>query len=259
MIRKECILIVDDESAIRVFLEEELTQAGYAVLTAASGEEALMVLEAKPVDLVLLDLKMAGMSGLQVMSKITQRPLPPEVIMLTAHATLDSAIETMRRGGHDYLIKPCRTDELLASIAKGLSRRREMLHQQEMLSLIEESARRLRGSIQPQETILPTQSRFLETRGLLLDLEQHTVTKQGHPLNLTFTEFRLLLCLMKRSGQIVPFDELMTEVHGIEGDVLEARQALTTHLWRLRKKVGNAHDGKPYIMNVRGQGYKFVS
>lgn len=259
MIRKECILIVDDESAIRVFLEEELTQAGYAVLTASSGEEALMVLEEKPVDLVLLDLKMAGMSGLQVMSKISQRPLPPEVIMLTAHASLDSAIEAMRRGGHDYLIKPCRTDELLASIAKGLARHREILHQQEMLSLIEESARRLRASAPPQEAIQPAQPRFLEMRGLLLNLEQLTVTKQGHPINLTSTEFRLLLCLIKRSDQIVSFDELMKEIHGIEGEVLEARQALTTHLWRLRKKVGNAHDGKPYIMNVRGQGYKFVS
>ncbi len=121
------ILIVDDEPAIRLFLEEELSQAGYEVTTAASGEEALARLQKNPVDLILLDLKMGGMDGLQVMAEVSRRPLPPVVILLTAHASLDSAIEAMRRGGHDYLLKPCRTEELLASVERGMARRRATL------------------------------------------------------------------------------------------------------------------------------------
>jgi CheY-like chemotaxis protein len=93
------ILIVDDEPAIRFFLSETLSQAGYEVTTAASGEQALALLQQQPIDLVLLDLKMEGIDGLQVMAEVERLPLPPVVIILTAHASLDSAIQAMRRGG----------------------------------------------------------------------------------------------------------------------------------------------------------------
>ncbi len=254
------ILIVDDEPAIRLFLEEELSQAGYEVTTAASGEEALTHLQREPVDLILLDLKMGGIDGLQVMAEVGRRPLPPVIILLTAYASLDSAIEAMRRGGHDYLLKPCRTEELLASVERGMARRRAMLRQQELARLIEESARQLRKDVPapPKEARLPTLPRFLEGRGLLLDREQQVVTRYGQPIRLTPTEFRLLHCLMERAGRIVPLAELMRELHGDEGEKWEAASALNTHLWRLRRKIGHGPDGAPYIENVRGQGYRFV-
>lgn len=264
MVPQARILIVDDEPAIRFFLGEELAQAGHQVVTAASGEEALLwlELEREPVDLILLDLMMEGIDGLQVMAQVEQQPLPPVVIMLTAHASLDSAIEAMRRGGHDYLVKPCRTEELLASVEKGLARRREALRQQEVLRLIENSARQLRVASWPQEEEAvepPALPRFLEGRGLLLDRERGTVTRLGQPVHLTPTELRLLRCLMARSDQVVSVQELMRELHGIDGREWEARQALSTHLWRLRKKIGSGPDGEPYVVNVRGRGYTFVS
>lgn len=121
------ILVVDDEQAIRYFLSEELARAGYKVLTASSGEEALVRLQEKEIDLVLLDLQMRGMDGLQVMEEIEKHPMPPEVIILTAHASFDSAVDAMRLGGCDYLKKPCRTEELLSSVEKGLDKRRKEL------------------------------------------------------------------------------------------------------------------------------------
>jgi DNA-binding response OmpR family regulator len=257
MTEKGHVLVVDDEPAICLFLGEELAGAGYRVSTAASGEEALTLLQEEPVDLILLDLKMEGIDGLQVMAEVEKHPLPPVVIMLTAHASLDSAIGAMRRGGHDYLVKPCRTEELLASVEKGLARRREALRQQELVRLIEDSARQLRGTPHPQETKPPAQPLLLEIRGLLLDRERFTVTRQGRQVHLSTTEFRLLSCLMARADQVVPFRELMRELHGGEGELEEARQALKAHLWRLRKKVGDGPDGAPYIVSVRGQGYKF--
>lgn len=254
------ILIVDDEPAIRLFLGEELAHAGYQVLTAASGEEALARLQQETVDLILLDLMLGGVDGLQVMAEVERRPLPPVVIMLTAHASLDSVIEAMRRGGHDYLIKPCRTEELLASVERGLARRREALRQQELVRLIEDSARQLRAEAQPPGAARPpAPARFLEGRGLLLDRDQQTVTRHGLPVHLTPTEFRLLRCLMERAGQIVPLAELMQELHGAAGERWEAGSALNTHLWRLRRKIGTGPEGSPYIENVRGRGYRFVS
>lgn len=253
------ILVVDDEVAIRLFLAEELTQEGYKVLTAASGEEALARLQTIQVDVILLDLLMEGIDGLQVMDEVERYSSPPVVIMLTAHASLDSAITAMRRGGHDYLIKPCRTEELLASVEKGLAKRREVLRRQALARLIEDSARRLRSDSLPERIEPVAQVRFLEARGLLLDRENSTITRQGKSLSLTPTEFRLLHCLMKHADKPVSFGQLAGELHSYSVEEQGARNALSTHLWRLRRKVGSGPDGKPYIVNVRGRGYKFVS
>ncbi len=255
---KEHILIVDDEPSVRFFISETLSQAGYQVTAAASGEQALALLQQYPIDLILLDLKMEGMDGLEVMAEVERLPLPPVIIILTAHASLDSAIRAMRRGGHDYLLKPCRTEELLASVEKGLIRRRTLLQQQAILHQIEVSVRQLRLGSLPEPPAVSGRPRFLEARGLLLDREQHIVTRQGRPVHLTPSEFKLLHCLMERADQIVPIDELMRVLHGTEEDKWEVRQALSTHLWNLRRKIGNAPDGSPYLVTVRGQGYRFV-
>jgi DNA-binding response OmpR family regulator len=255
---KAHILIVDDEPSIRLFLGDELAQAGYKVTTAASGEQALVRLEEQSIDLILLDLKMQGIDGLQVMVEVERQPLPPVVIMLTAHASLGSAVEAMRRGGHDYLLKPCRTEELLASVEKGLARRRKVLQQQELLHQIEVNARQLRVGSSPEIAEPTSVPRFLEARGVLLDREQNTVTRHGQSVHLTPSEFKLLQCLMERVDQVVPFRELMRALHGAEGEKWEARQALSTHLWNLHKKIGDAPDGGPYLVNVRGRGYRFI-
>ncbi len=262
MSKRYCILIVDDESAVRLFLAEELAQEGYNVLTAANGKEALARLREEIVDLVLLDLKMEGMDGLQVMEEIQKQPLPPIIIMLTAYATLDSAIAAMRYGASDYLLKPCSTKELLASVAKGLSRRDEELRRQELVHLIEESARKLKAvpsAETEKQVIASAPPRFLERRGLLVDRERLTVSRQGSPVKLTPTEFRLLILLMERSGQPVSYQELAREIHGYKGEKWEARQALSTHLWRLRRKLGTDPTGIPYVKNIRGQGYMFIA
>ena len=261
MNEEACILIVDDEQSIRYFLSEELSHAGYKVLTASSGEAALIRLQQESVDLVLLDLKMDGMDGLQVMKKLEEHPLPPEIIILTAHASFDSVVDAMRLGGCDYLKKPCRTEELLSSVEKGLAKRRKALQQQQMLHLIEETARQLQPTPPPAVEQAVQQPRFLEERGLLWDRETETLTRRGQTLSLTPTEFRLLACLMETPDRLVSYRELVAALHGSkseEWDAWEARAAISTHMWRLRRKIGQDSDGNPYIVNVRGRGYKFI-
>lgn len=261
MTERARILIVDDEGSIRYFLSEELSQEGYLVLTAASGEEALVLLEKETIDLVLLDLKMGGMTGLQVMEELEKQPLPPAVIVLTAYADLDSAVDAMRLGGCDYLRKPCSIEELRSSVERGLSKRREAIQRQKMIHLIEETARQLQVSPPPGDKPVP-QPRFLEGRGLLLDREQQTVTQFGETLSLTATEFRLLAYLLERPDQTVSYSALATALYGSSGGEWEdrdARRTLSTHLWRLRRKLDRDSDAAPYIVNVRGRGYKFVS
>jgi len=254
------ILVVDDEPAVRFFLAEELRQAGYLVEAVAGGEEALAQLQGQPADLVLLDLKMTGMDGLQVMAALEKQPLPPVIIVLTAHASLDSAIGALRRGAFDYLRKPCTAEELLASVARGLTRRTEQLRRQELAQMIEESARQLHTPQKPSPSERPEDlSRFLAGRGLLLDRARLLVTRQGEPINLTPTEFRLLACLMEQPDRPVSFSQMALAVHGAAEDEMSARQALSTHLWRLRRKLGKGPDGLGYVVNSRGRGYTFVS
>jgi DNA-binding response OmpR family regulator len=257
---KSCILVVDDEGTIRYLLSEELAQAGYTVLTAANGEEALVQLRDHPVDLILLDLKMNGMDGLQVMGEIDKQPMPPAVIILTAHASLDSAIDAMRLGGFDYLKKPCRTKDLLASVERGLAKRREDLQRHKMARLIEETARQLQSASLPEIESDPA-PQLLQARGLSLDRSKETVTRLGEPMTLTPTEFQMLTLLMENPNQLVSYLEMAIALYGQdrgEWESWEARQALATHMWRLRRKVGDGPDGSPYIVNVRGRGYKFV-
>jgi DNA-binding response OmpR family regulator len=209
--------------------------------------------------LVLLDLQMGGMGGLQVMEEIEKQRMPPEVIILTAHASFDSAVDAMRLGGCDYLKKPCRAEELLSSVKKGLDKRRRELEQQQMLRLIEETARQLQSSSPPATG--PVTPRFLEHRGLLLDREAETVVRRGEALSLTPTEFRLLACLMEQPDQLLGYRELAASLHGREGEEWEeweARAAISTHMWRLRRKLGLDQDDSPYIVNIRGRGYKFA-
>jgi two-component system response regulator RegX3 len=267
------ILVVDDEPAIRLFLSEELRQEGYEVMEAASGEEALSLLDSTPVDLVLLDQVMDGLNGLEVMARIQDRPQPPEVIMLTAHASLDSAISTLRFGGCDYLVKPSSTEELLTSVAKGIARRRQALYQQSLLQTIYQSARQLRADSLPDglsdgspadrpldgdlNEVFDSSSRYLAARGLRLDRERQTVTRDGDPVDLTPTELRLLGALIEAAGRPLSYTELARDVYGLALEPWEARDALSTHIWRLRRKLGDAPDGEPYIVNVRGVGYRF--
>jgi DNA-binding NtrC family response regulator len=116
MPRMPKVLVVDDEERFRTTLAKMLAARGLEVLTAAGGEEALEKLQARPCDVVLLDIRMPGMGGLKALSAIKEMDPLTEVIVLSGHASLDAAMELMQRGAYDYLLKPCPLEEVLAKI-----------------------------------------------------------------------------------------------------------------------------------------------
>ncbi len=117
------VLIVDDEERFRTTLAKLLSAKGVKVNAVGSGEEALKFIEDHPVDVVLLDMRMAGMNGIDTLTAIKQRDASIEVIMLTGHASVDVAVEIMKRGGYEYLLKPCDIDELMVKIDSAFERR----------------------------------------------------------------------------------------------------------------------------------------
>jgi len=252
------ILVVDDESSVRFLLSEELAQQGYEVSTAASGEEALAMLEQATFDLMLLDLKMPGMDGIEVMR--AARDLAPQmvVVMLTAHATLDSAVEALRYGGHDYLMKPSSPDEILASVEKGLAKRQQWRRQEDLIRQMGDLARQLtegESRLTETEGRGDEQLRYLRVGDLLLDRARLSVISAGESIPLTPSEYRLLLCLMENAGSTVSFGKLAEAVHGVACEERTARNAISTHLWRLRRKLDAGTRGPLRIATVRGEGY----
>jgi len=262
MAKSSRILIVDDEPAIRETLAEMLDTEGREIVTAASGEEALVLLQKGSFDLMLLDLVMPGLGGLQVMEKARKLAPGTIIIMLTAHGTLSSAIQAMRHGAHDYLLKPASVPKIMASVEEGLRRRQEAMRKQELVQQMEKAIKELSTG----ELALPGADpepdrpvRFLRARDIVVDLQRQLVLVQDEPVNLTPTELRLLTTLMQHTDEVIGARELVEEVQGYECDELEARAIIRVHIRRLRKKIEKVPEEPRYIINVRGVGYMFAS
>jgi DNA-binding NtrC family response regulator len=119
---KKPVLVVDDEKNIRLTFSETMTQMGFDTRTASNGEEALTKMQGAEFDLVLLDLRMPGMDGIEVLRRIRERYPKVRVIMITAHGTVESAVEAMKLGAVDFIQKPCTPDEIRELVGKVMER-----------------------------------------------------------------------------------------------------------------------------------------
>ena len=252
------ILVVDDEAVMRATLEEFLSGTGFQVTTAANGQAALTELQRKPIDLMLLDLRMDGLDGLQVMEAAKQIAPDTVIVMLTAHGTLESAITAMRRGAFDYLLKPCQMPEILEAVQRGLAHRSQSIRQRDLVTLMQRAIQELSlpGTTPPEAA---SSDRFIQSRGISLDLQRHVATAHGQLLDLTLTEFKLLAYLMQRPDQVIAPRDLVGAVQGYEADEYEARAIVRVHIRRLRQKLEPDPDNPEYVLNVRGVGYLFAS
>jgi len=118
------ILVAEDEANLRLVIQKELQRLGYRVQAAPDGEAALRLLEESNVDVLLCDINMPRMDGMELLRRVRERPNPPEAIMLTGHATVETAIEAMKLGAYDYLSKPYRITELDALVKQAADKRR---------------------------------------------------------------------------------------------------------------------------------------
>ncbi len=272
------ILIVDDEETIRFFLRELLERDGYAVVTANSGEAALKHIEQEDFDLALIDLKMRGISGTDVLKVLHTRAPDTVVIMLTGHGSLESAVEALRQGAHDYLFKPCKTIELRESIRVGLLNRRQKQKQRELLWQLEQHLSTtldgVRATIQQvgalppvisprgaAQTAVPLDSqpaeekRFLQYGNLIVDLTRHVITMEARLLELSPTEFDVLAYLISEAPRVISPQELLREAQGYAAEVWEARDIVRYHIYRIRQKAKDATGRTDVIRTVRGVGY----
>jgi len=258
------ILVVDDELHIRTSLKELLTRDGYQVVAVGSGEDALECIADENFDLTLIDLKLGEIGGMDVLAALRQRSPDTIVIVLTGHASLETAVETLRQGAHDYLFKPAKPADLRESVRMGLAKRREM-RLRGFLDQLDNMADNLE-EIRTSFVALPNESplidrdvegekRFLRRDDLFVDLARHVVTLDGHLLDLSPTEFETLVCLMDRAPQVVSPLEMVREVQGYESNPWEASELMRQHIYRIRRKFQETGGRQDIIRTVRGVGY----
>ena len=225
------ILVVDDDTLLRRSLSLQLEQAGYRTSTAANAESALAFTRRDAPDLVLLDIGLPGMDGLEAIRHI-QGEMDVPVIFVTARRRELDEILGLELGADGYITKPFNPDVLLARVKAVLRRS-------------------TRGTPPAPDTDL------LIFEDLVIDPAAHNVTLDGKSIDLTAREFALLHTLALEAGHVLPVDELITRVWGAE--FIGEPQVVYVHIRWLREKI-EADPNKPNrILNVRGVGYKLVS
>ncbi|MBN1178841.1 MAG: response regulator transcription factor [Anaerolineae bacterium] len=256
------VLVVDDEVTARVTLAEVLRLEGYHVEMAENGAQAIDVLESQPpFDLMVLDLKMPGMDGLQLTEVVQETSPGTVIILLTAFGTLETAIQAIRRGAHDYLLKPCPIPQILESVREGLTKRQRDQHRQDLVQQLEKMMGELVAVERGEATVLPlsSQEHVLTVQDVELNRDRHVVSIAGRAIDLTPTEFKLLACMMERADQVCSPQDLVRSAQGYDTDPWGARAIVRVHIRRLRQKLEVDPIHPRYIVNVRGVGYMFPS
>lgn len=249
------ILVVDDEPSVRMMLDAALRPQGYRVECVGSGEEALARLSDE-YDLLLLDLRLGDSDGIDILREAKARWPATEVILLTAHGSINSAIAALRHGAFDYLLKPAQVADIRERVERGLERRRQAMQRSELLHRISESARAL-GIIESggEAPPAPPSSDRIEVGPLLLDLRRHRASLSTHTLALTRTEFALLTALAQQPDTALSYGALSEAIYGRAQPEDEARALLRPHIARLRHKLEATGVGGVALVSIRSMGY----
>jgi DNA-binding response OmpR family regulator len=220
------VLIIEDDATIARFVELELKHAGYDVTRAVDGPSGLSVLDCTEVDLVILDLMLPDMDGIEVAREIRRRGRDLPILMLTARAETHDVVSGFDAGADDYMRKPFEIPELLSRVRALLKRTR--------------SSQRQSGPY--------------EASGVRVDLEKREALRNGEPIDLTAREFDLLAYLVANAGRVISRDEILSSVwgerQGADSNVIEV------FVCHLRNKIEDREN--KIIQTIRGVGYFFA-
>jgi DNA-binding response OmpR family regulator len=231
----EKVLIVEDEPTLLDTLEYNLTRQGYEICTAADGPTALEVARREQPDLIILDIMLPGLDGLEVCRILRQEMIVP-VLMLTARDEEVDKIVGLEVGADDYMTKPFSMRELLARV-KAMLRRVRLMREE----LAEEE--------------MPPSAEKLTVGDLVIDLTRHEVLYQGEPLSLKPKEYELLAFLVRNRGIVLSRDTILERVWG--WDYSGGSRTVDVHVRWLRAKIEPDPSSPTRIVTVRGAGYRF--
>jgi DNA-binding response OmpR family regulator len=260
------ILIIDDENALRQTLARILQRTGLEVTTAASGQEGLSFLSQQRFDLVYLDIRMPDMNGLEALKAIHLRYPELPVVLFTAQPDLNSAMEALREGATDYLLKPLQPQALIDHTQTILARQEKERRKREVqaqINTLQSELRGLEGKGGAQSETMPkvadASERFFIRGKLTLDLHTRRLTIGKRIINLPPTSFDYLLVLASHAPNVVDYQTLVTEALGYETLPREARELAKWHIHHIRQAMEPDAQNPIYLINVRGIGYRLVA
>lgn len=272
MIVKGHVLIVEDQTHTRQVLALMIGKNGYHVTQAASGKRAVQLLKeaertGNTFDVVLTDIVLGDIDGVEVAKVARSKPDGPEVILLTGHGSLETAMGAIRSQAFDYLLKPCENEELLACIAAALQKHKERQQQHEKLDVLskiegmvtqnqEQHAERLADdpSQDGEYPHLATRNHHRHIGSLCIDTDRHTIWFDHKEVSVTPSEYRILECLSEFPGRAFSFAEIVQCMRGRQVEESEAREILRQHIRNLRQKIP-----RDYLENVYAVGYMLVN
>ena len=232
------LLVVEDEPTLRETLEYNLTRQGYQVSTAVDGRQALETARREQPDLILLDIMLPGLDGLEV-CRILRQEMNVPIIMLTARTDEVDKVVGLELGADDYITKPFSMRELLARVKAALRRQR----------LVREEV-----AAEAQPAVPRAQPRTMTFGDLTLDLGRGEVRLRGEPLRLKPKEYELLVYLARNRGMVLSRDLILQRVWG--WDYIGASRTVDVHVRWLREKIERDPSDPQRIVTVRGMGYR---
>ncbi len=238
---KSNILVVDDEPVARQSLSDILKLEGFIVASAPNGQAAIEYVRTHPVDVMIVDLRMPGMDGLEVVQVLNQLSPDTEVILLTAFGSTETAIQALRLRIHDYLLKPASPAQVISSVKKALVRR---------------SAKSQARNTETDEVDEAIEV-FTLKDGTIIDLSRRQIKHKSKVEHLTPAEGRLLRILMKNEGKVFSHRELVLLVQGYDTSQREAPEILRPLVSRLRHKLEQFPLLSKQVVSVRGTGYLY--
>ncbi len=238
---KSNILVVDDENIARQSLSDILKLEGYNVAAVPGGQAAVEYVRTHPVDLMIVDLRMPGMDGLEVIQVVNQASPDTEVVLLTAHGSMDTAVQALRLRIHDYLTKPAAPAQVIASVKKGLARRTARLQ--------------AKGGLHDATEVDDRAREFKLNDGTTVDFARRQIRAGRRTERLTPAEGRLLRILMENEGKVFSHRELVLLVQGYDTSQREAPEILRPLVSRLRHKLEEFPALCDRVASVRGTGY----
>lgn len=262
----EKILIIDDEPALRQTLGAILKRSGSAPVLAGTGQEGMQKLQADSFSLMFLDIKLPDVMGVDLLPKIHQVDPNLPVIILTAHATLDAAIQAVRGGAVDFLLKPIDPQTILERAAQILAENREPQRQREIISQVQGLLAELHapdGPAHTNEKPLPLQpdpdaARYVVCGILRADLHTQHLEKEGDVIPIPPSSFEYLITLMRHSPEAVSFETLVKESQGYDCSRNEARDITRWHMHKIRKVLEQDSSDPQHLITVRDFGYRLV-
>ena len=266
------VLLVDHNGVNRYTVSKALQRVGYIVAEASFADQALDMLSQQHYDLILTEIHLPEIDGIEFLRRIKAQSPDAVVILITGDPSVETAVQALRGGAQDYLVKPCSSEDIRVAVDRGIARARLLMRRRRMIDAIErnvfELAREVAESAattddkdlapisQQARDQAASAANALVVGPLSLVPGRYQIADGAHSISLTPTEFDLLAYLAAHRNRVVSCQELVNEVRGYGTDETEAREVMRPHVSNLRRKLRQLGQYGKLVVNVRGIGYR---